>query len=449
MQVIGWRDLPQRLPILLGIGLLIISQSHHMSYENSLNGSPRRINSVYILCTLFFILFLTESVKASLYSDLIVFGDSLSDVGNTQYTTSTGLAGLFAPDTPGDAFFNGRFSNGWVWSDWASLVLTPGDTLTPQRLGGDNFAFGGARTEGTDFLTDIYIDDLATQIDTFVDTRTGDPNALYTILIGANDFFQDSESMPVDQINFLTPAIRVGNALDDLYATGARNFLLFNLPWLGLTPTYNNTFEADDWNTLSQNYNNELRIEANLFRFFNPDANLFEVDTAALLNDLIENADTMGFSNTTDSAAPGLEAGDNSYDTNLIAPNPNEYIFYDGVHPTARVHELLGFEAIRSVVPTGDYNLDGVVDTGDYNFWQTHFGSTIFLEADGNGDGIVNAADYTIWRDSYELASPLNATLSHDAQDISNFASVPEASSLSLSLVALLSVVARVRKRAR
>lgn len=373
---------------------------------------------------------------ASIYSDLIVFGDSLSDVGNTQFTTSNGLLAFFAPDTPGDAYFNGRFSNGWVWSDWAASALTPNEPLTPQRQGGDNFAFGGARTEGTDFLTDIFIDDLATQIDTFTNTRTGDANALYTLFIGANDFFQDSESMPVDQIDFMTPAQRVGNAFDDLYATGARNFLLFNLPWLGLTPTYNNTPDAADWNTLSQNYNQQLSVEADLFEQAHPDATLFEIDTAALFNSLVDNAVELGFTNLTDSAAPSLEAGDNGYNTNLIATNIDEYLFFDGVHPTARVHELLGFAAVRAVVPTGDYNLDGQVDLDDYDFWQTNYGSTTFLEADGNGDGIVNAADYTIWRDNYEdviLASVVTTTSS-------NSASIPEPSTLLLTLLAAASL---------
>lgn len=373
---------------------------------------------------------------ASIYSDLIVFGDSLSDVGNTQFTTSNGLLAFFAPDTPGHAYFNGRFSNGWVWSDWAASVLTPNEPLTPQRQGGDNFAFGGARTEGTDFLTDIFIDDLATQIDTFTNTRTGDANALYTLFIGANDFFQDSESMPVDQIDFMTPAQRVGNAFDDLYATGARNFLLFNLPWLGLTPTYNSTPDAADWNTLSQNYNQQLSVEADLFEQAHPDATLFEIDTAALFNSLVDNAVELGFTNLTDSAAPGLEAGDNGYNTNLIAANIDEYLFFDGVHPTARVHELLGFAAVRAVVPTGDYNLDGQVDLDDYDFWQTNYGSTTFLEADGNGDGIVDAADYTIWRDNYEdviLASVVTTASS-------NSVSIPEPSTLLLTLLAAASL---------
>ncbi|MEN1678118.1 MAG: SGNH/GDSL hydrolase family protein [Planctomycetota bacterium] len=351
------------------------------------------------------------TAAGDIFTDLIVFGDSLSDSGNTQYTTSTGFLGLFAPDTPGDAYFEGRFSNGLVWTDWASRVLTPSDPISPQRTGGDNFAFGGARTEGTDFLTDIYIDDLVTQIDTFQADRTGDPDALYTLLIGANDFFNDNASgTPVAQLDFNTPAQRVGAALQDLYNEGARNFLLLNLPWIGLTPSYNgNATEAAAWNTLSQDYNAQLASQADQFRLANADAVLFELDTAGLLNNTIANATELGFTNLTDSAAPGLEPGDNGYDPSQIVPNPDEYVFYDGVHPTARVHKLLGFAAVRAVVPTGDFNVDGEVTIADYEFWRDNFGSTELLEADANGNGVVDTGDYTIWRDAFAAAAPASA----------------------------------------
>ena len=33
------------------------------------------------------------------------------------------------------------------------------------------------------------------------------------------------------------------------------------------------------------------------------------------------------------------------FENNVIANNPNEYVFWDGLHPTASVHQLLAIEA--------------------------------------------------------------------------------------------------------
>ncbi len=380
-----------------------------------------------------------STVRALTYNDLIVFGDSLSDVGNTQHTTSTGFLGFFVPDTPGDSYFAGRFSNGPVWTEWLSSGLGLG-TLTPERLGGDNFAFGGARTEGTDFATDIFIDDLASQVDNFVDNRAGDPNALYTMLIGANDLFQvDTSATQLEIDSFVTDAtVRVRNALQSLYNDGARRFLVLNVPWLGLTPTYSNAPEgAVFWTNLAINYNSELDFDVGAFEAANTDATVFRVDTAGLLNDVITSATEFGFTNTTAPAAPGLDPGDNSYNDNLIVANPDEYLFWDGVHPTAAVHRLLGFAALRAVLPAGDYNYDGSVLADDLSTWKDAFGSRELLEADGNGNGIVDAGDYAVWRNNYlaTLAAPGAASLG-----------VPEPSGVAMIVVAFSALGVVVRR---
>ncbi len=63
----------------------------------------------------------------------------------------------------------------------------------------------------------------------------------------------------------------------------------------------------------------------------------------------------------------------------------------------------LGQGVLRSQLP-GDYNRDGDISNADFLWWQTLYGSTLTLDADGNGDGVVNAADYTVWRDSMAAA---------------------------------------------
>jgi phospholipase/lecithinase/hemolysin len=56
-----------------------------------------------------------------------------------------------------------------------------------------------------------------------------DPNALYTVLAGANDFFRG-------QTNPAVPADAVNAALTSLISAGAKNILVANLPPQGVTP---------------------------------------------------------------------------------------------------------------------------------------------------------------------------------------------------------------------
>ena len=91
-------------------------------------------------------------------------------------------------------------------------------------------------------------------------------------------------------------------------------------------------------------------------------------------------------------SAPGLSPGDTSYDTSQEAPNPNQYLFWDDVHPTANVHAILGRRVLDLFFPAGDYNRNVATDDGDYvllrkgmgtayqpidyNVWRAHFGQT-------------------------------------------------------------------------
>src|SRR5215470_3029501 len=69
------------------------------------------------------------------FSKIIVFGDSLSDVGNLKL--ETGVV-PFAP------YVDGHFSNGNVWVQYIADHF--GLSLTPSYIGGTNYATGGSLT---------------------------------------------------------------------------------------------------------------------------------------------------------------------------------------------------------------------------------------------------------------------------------------------------------------
>ena len=57
-----------------------------------------------------------------------------------------------------------------------------------------------------------------------------------------------------------------------------------------------------------------------------------------------------------------------------------------------------------AVIPTGDYNGNGIVDAADYVIWRRTLdqtGLTPGSGADGNSNGMIDAGDYTFWRSQF------------------------------------------------
>ena len=96
------------------------------------------------------------------FQNLVVFGDSLSDNGNT--FISVGL-----PKAP---YYDGRWTNGPNWVDYFSQLAGIPDVSAFLRNGGTNFAVGGS--------TSLY---LAGEIATYLADNAGraDPANLYVV----------------------------------------------------------------------------------------------------------------------------------------------------------------------------------------------------------------------------------------------------------------------------
>jgi phospholipase/lecithinase/hemolysin len=325
----------------------------------------------------------TATAVAGPYTSLVVFGDSLSDVGNTSAATF-GVS-------PGSGYFQGRYSNGPVYAERLATGLGL-PALTRSGASGNDFAYGGAKTAGTGGFAGLFLNDLDEQVTDFLRYRTADPTGLYVVFIGANDLFGGEQ-------NATALGGRVQTQINRLVSAGVRNVLGVNLPLLGLTPDYNtNPSSATAISNLTRATNTALENAYRAIEAANPAVKVLRLDVERLFSDLIAlpAADAQGVWGFTNRTQKGQGVAD-----------PSGYVFWDGVHPTARAHTVLSDAALRAVLPAGDYDLDGVVELDDYNAWQEAYADRFALAysanrrftADANGDGQVNAADYTAWRD--------------------------------------------------
>lgn len=309
--------------------------------------------------------------RAAPFSRLIVFGDSLSDVGN--------IAAASLDIFPGPYYFNDRLSNGPVWVESLSQGLGLGPTVR-STAGGDNFAYGGAQTSGTGGFNGLFIRDIDEQVDQFLATRTADPNALFLVYAGSNDLIGG-------QANISIPINNLAEDIGRLVTAGARNLLVPNLPLLGHTPRFNGTpTTLATYNSRSESFNSALDMLLDSLQTSNPALAVYRLDVAALFSAALADPTAFGLTNVTHSAAPGLEPGDSAYNTSQIAANAYEYMFWDDVHPTATVHTHLAERALALFAVPGDYNRDGTVDAADYIVWRDGLGTT------------YTASDYDVWR---------------------------------------------------
>jgi thermolabile hemolysin len=113
------------------------------------------------------------------FTDLFVFGDSLSDTGNV-FASTAGLQ-------PAAPYFNGRYSNGPVWVE--TLAGGLGISATNSLGGGKNYAFGGAETNPGAALSTLGTANIGTQIALLSGSgQTISSNSLVVVWAGANDF---------------------------------------------------------------------------------------------------------------------------------------------------------------------------------------------------------------------------------------------------------------------
>ena len=272
-------------------------------------------------------------------TSLYVVGDSLSDQGNGFILTG----GTFPPPP-----YDQRASDGPVAVEYLANAL--GVPLAPSASGGTNYAVLGAATGavGIPSAPPLTTENVAAILygqpaleGTSLLSQTGlilglgpiDPGALFFVWGGANDLFIDpSEATTMAALNNLAAVISM------LYGSGARQFLVPNLPDLSRTPSGLSLSPAEQagLQALSVGFNAGLAAALDALAVL-PGIDIEVFDTFGLFNAILANPDAFGFSNTT---APCITG--NLQDGGSVCADPDSYLFWDSVHPTTAAHQLLG-----------------------------------------------------------------------------------------------------------
>lgn len=254
--------------------------------------------------------------RADSFSAVFVFGDSLSDNGNLHSALSN--LGLDFPPAP---YYNGRFSNGPVAVEYLAAVLNA--PLYDFAFGGATTGIGNQTDGGTQTtLGALGLPGILTQVLGVSIPPAVVPSSLFVIWGGANDF--EIGGSPI------TAAVDILTVVAGLQGAGAKNILVPGLPNLALTPE----FYGDPAAALFSAQFNAI-LQQNL----PTGATYFNVD--ALLNQIVANPGAYGFTNVTDAC----------FDGTTVCANPDQYLFWDKIHPTSRGDAILAGQFRGAVTP--------------------------------------------------------------------------------------------------
>jgi len=279
------------------------------------------------------------------FTNQYTFGDSLSDSGNIFAATSA----LGAPNPP-PPYFQGRFSNGRVFTELLGNTLALTVTAPPTVKSSLNFAFGGATAGGSSPLPPA----LAIQLGLFQARAIAPAKTdLFTVLFGANDLIPvlTAPATATNPANIDTAGANaagtVAGGVQTLVGLGAKNIVVGGLPNLGATPR---SVAAGSTGTAfglraSTAFNHELtsRLRTIAGGAAAADVNLVYLDLQSAVDRIVLDYKALGYTNVTSFVIAPAAAGGGG--------DPNNYVFFDEIHPTAKTHALLANAIVETLNP--------------------------------------------------------------------------------------------------
>lgn len=295
---------------------------------------------------------------------IVVFGTSLSDPGNafalrggTNTPPDYSVDPFLVPNAP-YARGGHHFSNGPTWIEQYARPLGLAGSVRPALAssgGATNYAVGGARAR------EEHINyNLPQQVGTFLADFGGaaPSDALYVVEMGGNDL-RDALAAFVGAGGgaageaaagaIIADALgSIGDNMGALYVSGARKFLVWNAPNIGLTPAIRGLDALRPGAAalaafLSAGFN--AGLEARVLRGLEaalPGIVIVRLDVNGGLTEVVANPAAFGLTNVTTACI-----------TPNVAPfhcdNVDDFLFWDGIHPTAAGHAIIAQRAAATL----------------------------------------------------------------------------------------------------
>ncbi len=286
----------QNVPLAAGV-------TYEGFWSHSREGCSMRLEGFLLIAGLSGLSVPAAAWGAPLYSEMVVFGDSLSDVGNVHIaSTAQGLI----PDPP-PPYFDGRLSNGPIWVDrlaeWLG-VASPSPSLT----GGTTYAYAGAKTgmsprNRTLLVTRevLPIQNTGSQIASYLGANPAGfrDDQLVVLWGGANDLVDTRTVADVQRV-----VDNLEAELTALNANGAKDVLVPNQIDQADAPIFNRVpGVAARMGELNRLFNTQLDTMLDGLEG-DPDLNIriHRFDAFSLVKDVIGNPAEFGLSNVTDAA---------------------------------------------------------------------------------------------------------------------------------------------------
>ncbi|KAJ2447776.1 hypothetical protein GGF42_005362 [Coemansia sp. RSA 2424] len=287
--------------------------------------------------------------------NLIVFGNSLSDVGNTAALTNT------------PAYWEGRFTNSYVWNEYTARILG-------MKL--QNKAFGGATSNNIlspGSIGNTTIPSFRDQVTTWLQAKPAPTsfnlkNDIIEIEIGGNDVLNRLEGLLTGTVNVADFANQMAASIaadtQRLFAAGYKKVHLWNLPPMDQSPIVISLGAGPLVKPIVAAINNAVKaaVQSQGVRILD----LNDLTLVALQPNVLS---AMGITVTTGACFVTDAAG-----AITICNNPDQHLFYDMIHPSSRMHYLWGTAAALlalkpdSTLTTSEaLTLIGVFNIGESN----------------------------------------------------------------------------------
>lgn len=311
------------------------------------------------------------------------------------------------PVVPGDPYYSSHFSNGYVWNEQLAVML--GINMIDNNKY-SNHAFGGSWAVTYDSQLTVWnlirhpilsIKNLITgkmippSLGLVTKTylmvqKKASPDRLYMFFSGGNDYlnvlnFEDNYN-PAQMSKYVDNVLDgIESSMRRLIKAGAKHIAIFGVPDVGISPKFVNSLDSAVLTQATQWHNVRLEQRIEKWRQQYSDVKFTYVDIETMLEDAMKNPMKYGISNVRDACidvklphllTPGFAAGQHPFENNSVlqyaevlqnrhssfaageknyhvCDNPDDYLFWDEVHPTRIVHKYLAEKVCHDLQANG------------------------------------------------------------------------------------------------